>query len=233
MSKKIDFPQASFEKALKLAEAIDSLGGSCSSEIAGNKIGSSGTSGGFKTLTGATVKFNLIRNEKGTLSNTDLFKAINLSYNEQEKTKNLRIAFLTPSIFNQLYEKLKGRELPIDILDKMLIKEYDVDADAASRVSKYFISGAKKVGLINEKNILISNLNDEKQNGVIIIEEDSSNKNIETQLMSTSINEQIILSDRYIIQIIGPGLNTRIEINEIEDLEIVNITLNKIKRKLS
>jgi hypothetical protein len=238
MPKKNDYPKSSFEKSLKLAEAVHALGGSCSSETAGTKLGLSGTSGGFSTLVGGAVKYNLIKVEKSILHTTELFKQIQLSYNDSEKIANLRLAFLTPETFKQLYEKLNGKELPISILDKILIKEYGVDEASASKVSKYFVSGTKLVKLLDDKNILLTI--DENTPEVQIVddlENDASKTSIEkTDFKKSKENSDenlITLTDRYLIQIIGPGLNTRLEINDIDDLAIVDITLNKIKKKLS
>lgn len=234
MPKILDYPQASFDKALKLAEAVQSLGGDCSKEIAGNKIGLTGTSGGFKSLIGAAAKFNLIKVDKGTLYISDLFKAINLSYTPEEKLSHLRSSFLSPAIFRQLYDKLKGQQLPIDILDKILIKEYKVDDDSASRVSKYFIAGAKSVHLINEGNVLVKI--EEKDADVEILDDEIEAEQEEKtgiEKVPNFVSEQsITVTDKYLIQILGPGLNSRLEINEADDLIIVEAMLNKIKKKL-
>lgn len=43
---------------------------------------------------------------------------------------------------------------------------------------------------------------------------------------------ELVVSDKYVVQFIGPGMNARYEIREEDDLIIVDATLTKIKKKL-
>jgi len=156
-----------------------------------------------------------------------------LSYTDQERENLLISSFLSPLVFSRLYERFKGKELPVSMLEKMLIKEYDVDDNAASRIKKYFIDGSKMVGLLDTQNRLRSvNLTTESEE-VSIVSSEELQKPSET---SNSFNENshlISLSDldEYIFHITGPGLNSRIAIREEEDFIILEAMIRKIKRK--
>jgi len=55
-----------------------------------------------------------------------------------------------------------------------------------------------------------------------------------TASTSTSFEDaQIIPQNTYVIQFTGPGLNSKLEIQEADDLLIVEATLAKIRKKLS
>jgi len=150
MPKLIDYPLASFSNSLELAEAVNYMGGKCTYETCAHKMGRQ-VSGSFKTIIGAAVKYNLVNSGKGNLVITDLFKNIKHSYNQEEKRKYYLEAFLHPSLFQHIYEKFSGKELPIKMLDKVLIREYQVEESNASRVVKYFVEGAKFIEVLDDE----------------------------------------------------------------------------------
>ena len=239
MPRTVDYPGASLRKALETANAVDYLGGKCSLETCADKMGMS-IGGGFKAVISAAVKFNLIEVHKGNLSTTELYKLIKYSYDESEKIDNYRKAFLSAPIFNNIYERFKGRELPVMLLDRILIREFDIDESLASRIKKYFLEGAKFINILDEKNILLP-INVDENNTTEIIQteiENANERNIENSPTSIkqSFDNYIVLSDNnkeYTVHIKGPDIDSRIIINEVEDLDIVNVMLNKLRKKVN
>ena len=150
MPKNIDYPRSSFKASLELAEAVYSLGGSCTVESCADQMGKK-VSGGFRAIIGGALKFGLIDSKGGQLSNTQLYKNIHLAYTDEERKGYEREAFLKPPVFSELIQKFSGIKLPA-ILNKMLEREYEVDAEKAGRIAKYFIDGSKSVGLIDGDN---------------------------------------------------------------------------------
>ncbi len=226
MPKKIEYPRASFKACLNLASAIGSLGGNCEMSMCAAKMGKK-MGGGFQDLTSAAAKFGLITRKKGVLYLSDTYNKMNLSYTEDEKKGFLRDFFLGVPVFKEIYSKYREVKLPVDILDKALVKEFDVDRKLSKRVSKYFIEGAKEIGLLNSDNsfnetdIVDLNIVDRSEgkktlikNSKLITEEDYSGL------------------DTFVVHISGKGMNSKIEINEIEDLSIVDAMINKIKKNL-
>lgn len=235
MPKIVNYPRSSFQRALDIAEAADSLGGSCDIETCANKLDLK-VGGSFRSAIAAAQKFDLIHYEKGQITLTEKFKVIKLSYSEEEKRKKTIECFLQPEVFNDLYNRFVGKELPINILENLLIREYDVEENVASRVSKYFTDGLRELELIDSNNVLKEF--DEKKR------EDQKPKNKDqhqvekSETVSTEKNNtDEIITDQdstkpYTVHIYGPGINSKINIRDEDDLVIVNAFLNKIKRYL-
>lgn len=152
MPKKIDYPRASFRNALELAQAVQALGGKTTPEVCADKMSRSAGSGGFNTIVSAAVKFGLVKQTKGFIEAMPIVKSIKLAYDEDEKARYYTEAFLTPPVFKNLVERFAGEILPIEVLAKMLAKEFDVDMNASSAIAKQFIEGAKFAGLLSASN---------------------------------------------------------------------------------
>lgn len=250
MPKIIEYPKGNFKSSLELAEAVSSLGGSCDRESCAHKMGLK-MSGAFSTKIGTTVKFELITNEKGKLQITELYKLIKNAYNDDERKKFETDSFLKPGVFNKLYERFKGSELPISMLSKLLIREYDVEEKQAASVARYFIDGMKYLGLLDENNFLSSKSVGESNEGYAEFEEEeesavltksnykndySKDKPTAQILHIENRNDASNLVEReptdFIVHIIGPGIDSQIVIKEEEDLLIVDAMLKKVKKKL-
>jgi len=163
MPKLIDYPRTSYTGAWELAEITDDTGGKCSIETAARKLDRK-VSGSFKAIIGSAVKFGLVTSKRELLTTTTLFKRIKHAYDKQEELIFHREAFLTPPLFTQICRKFRGRELPIQMLDVMLIREFGVEEINSQGVSKAFVDGCRMVGLLDERNIMadIDALNTQK-----------------------------------------------------------------------
>jgi hypothetical protein len=155
MPRKIDYPRASFRSALELAQAVQSLGGKTTSEVCAEKLGRSVGSGGFNSVVGAAVKFGLIKQTKGYLESLPIVKSIKLAYDDDERSRHYAEAFLTPPVFRSLANRFSGEKLPIEVLAKMLAKEFDVDMNASSAIAKQFIDGARLSGILDANNEVV------------------------------------------------------------------------------
>ena len=153
MPKLIDYPRTTYSSAWELAEVTDDTGGKCAIETAARKLNRK-VSGSFKAIIGSAVKFGLLTSKRDLLTTTTLFKRIKHAYDKQEEKIFHREAFLTPPLFTQICRKFLSRELPVQMLDVMLIREFGVEEINAQGVSKAFIEGARMVGLIDENNII-------------------------------------------------------------------------------
>ena len=153
MPKLIDYPRTSYSGAWELAEVTDDTGGKCAIDTAARKLNRK-VSGSFKAIIGSAVKFGLITSKRDLLTTTTLFKRIKHAYDKQEEIIFHREAFLTPPLFTQICRKFRSRELPVQMLDVMLIREFGVEEINAQGVSKAFVEGARMVGLLDENNII-------------------------------------------------------------------------------
>ncbi|MBF9238938.1 hypothetical protein I2I05_16160 [Hymenobacter sp. BT683] len=153
MPKLIDYPRTTYSGAWEIAEITDDTGGKCAIETAARKLNRK-VSGSFKAIIGSAVKFGLLTSKRDLLTTTTLFKRIKHAYDKQEELAFHREAFLTPPLFTQLCRKFRSRELPVQMLDVMLIREFGVEEINAQGVAKAFVEGCRMVGLLDEHNIV-------------------------------------------------------------------------------
>ncbi len=153
MPKLIDYPRTSYAGAWELAEITDDTGGKCTVETAARKLNRK-VSGSFKAIIGSAVKFGLITSKRELLTTTTLFKRIKHAYDKQEELLFHREAFLTPPLFTQICRKFRSRELPVQMLDIMLIREFGVEEINAPGVAKAFVDGCRMVGVLDGRNII-------------------------------------------------------------------------------
>src|SRR5437867_10041615 len=106
MPRMVDYPRKSLSQSLELANAVDSLGGSSSEDMAANRMGRKGTnSGAFSALVGAAVKYGLIDVRKSLLSTTARYRDYKLAYNEDQRVQALRGAFLNVPLFQRISDR--------------------------------------------------------------------------------------------------------------------------------
>jgi hypothetical protein len=153
MPKLIDYPRTSYTGAWEVAEVVDDTGGKCALETCARKLNRK-VSGSFKAIVGSGVKFGLLTSKREILTTTTLFRRIKHAYDKQEELVFHREAFLTPPLFTQLCRKFRSRELPVAMLDVLLIREFGVEEINAQGVAKAFVDGARMVGVLDENNIV-------------------------------------------------------------------------------
>jgi hypothetical protein len=227
MPKIAEYPVASIKKSLELAKAVDELGGSSTIEMCAEKLGKQ-VSGGFSQIIQSAAKYGFIVRKKGMLNILPCYKDIKLAYNDEERTSLLQKAFLNVPLFQKVCDRFANQKLPVDILDKLLIKEFGVPERIAHRVKTHFIVGAKEVGLITPDNVVER----ESQNGAILSDSANQKNGSERGEIDSRENKVASSPDSYVVKFLGPGLNSTIAINEPEDLDIVKVMLNKVEKKL-
>ena len=236
MPKTLEYPRSSFKNALEIAQAVHSLGGKCDEETCANKLGKK-TSGAFSKKISSTVKHGLIITNKGSLEVSELYKSIINAYTDEEKNKFLIEAFFNASTYKKVYDRFKGNKLPIDILDKLLIREYEVNNTDAPVISKYLIEGLKFLNLISpDEKILETSLPQEEDKDLSsenANDEENSNNNLKTA--ERAFDGKLIenpINNSYQVKVTGPGINSSIEIISEDDLIILNAIISKIKKGL-
>jgi hypothetical protein len=228
--KLIDYPRAGLKAAMELAQAVDDLGGTSSIEMAAEKLNKR-MSGAFQAQVSATVKYGLVTSKNQKLVTTPLYREIKLAYNDAERENKLRQAFLQVPLFREIHQRFAGKELPTSHFEKLLIREFDVPEDWSSRIASYFIDGGRAAGLIGEGNRLT-------ELDAPSITADADPVEISATSAPPPQSERVIdvsrapSSKNYVVHISGPSLNSNIEINELEDLEIVNVMLKKVAKAL-
>lgn len=153
MPKTIEYPRTSYASAWEVAEVVDDTGGKCAIDTCARKLNRK-VSGSFKAIIGSAVKFGLITSKRELLTTTNLFRRIKHAYDKQEEKVFHREAFLHPPLFTQICRKFRGRELPVHMLDVMLIREFGVEEINAQNVAKAFVEGARMVSVLDERNVV-------------------------------------------------------------------------------
>lgn len=148
-----NYPNKSFTRALEVAEHVNDLGGKCNLQTLAEKMDKK-IGGSFHDDVNAAVKFDLILKEKDLLRLSDRFTEIELAYTDDEKQQFLRNAFLLPDLYREVLARFKGKPLPIDVLDKMLIREYDVSKSISKTVGRNLIKGGENVELIQDGKVI-------------------------------------------------------------------------------
>ena len=153
MPKTIDYPRTTYASAWEVAEVVDDTGGKAATETCAKKLDRK-VSGSFKAIIGSAVKFGLLTSKREILTTTNLFRRIKHAYDKQEEKIFHREAFLHPPLFLQICRKFRNRELPVHMLDIMLLREFDVEEINAQNVAKAFVEGARAVDILDERNII-------------------------------------------------------------------------------
>lgn len=232
----IEYPQASLKSALELTKAVDELGGRCTTDMAAEKLGMK-LSGGYKALVGAAAKYGLLTSKGGYLAISPSFKDYKLAYSPEEAEKVLQRFLLHPPAFQKLYERFKGRPLPLGHFEKLLIREFGVAEAVGSRVAKYFVDGAKMCGLLGSGNVLIeagvTGAIQPADGSDTLDEGDEQIRKTEPEA-SVSVTEPTRTAhSSYTVRISGPGMDSVVAINETDDLDIVDVILKKVRRQMS
>jgi hypothetical protein len=234
MPKIIDYPRQSLKRALQLAEVVDRLGGECTAQSAaesmGNKMG-----GAFKALIGAAVKYGLISNVRSKLKTEPLFQDYKLAYNESQKQEALRRAFLTPPLFQSIAKRFQNQLIPPHF-ENLLIREHHVAEDFASRLVSYFNEGAKESGVLASNGTI--NISPTALTiGVGAIHEGPDRPATAVDDPDIEIEDDTGVVDTkfvrgYSVRITGPGMDSRIAINDEDDVDIVEAMLKKVRKLL-
>lgn len=234
MAKIVDYPRASLENSLQLAEAVSSLGGSCSVEMAADKMDRK-VSGAFNALVSAAVKYGLIASKDGKLSVQPLYRSIKLAYSDTEKRGFLGEALLSPPLFRAIVDRFEGQVLPTEHFEKLLVREFSVPDDLASRIAQYFLQGAKQAGLVSGAGVISrAGIEADQPAGEINSDLDEGDRGAGGSQPRQSADQQQpdISSKEYSISFKGPGLNSTIVVREQEDLLIVDAMLKKVSKAL-
>ena len=208
MPKLIDYPRTGYTGAWELAEITDDTGGKSTIETAARKLNRK-VSGSFKAIIGSAVKFGLVTSKREMLTTTTLFKRIKHAYDKQEELVFHREAFLTPPLFTQLCRKFRSRELPIQMLDVMLIREFGVEEINAQGVAKAFVDGARMVGLLDENNTIAD------------IDALSAKQAPRRQLADQALRLATFHPEQDILMNIPPGMSEETKTNETVELPTV------------
>lgn len=234
MPRIIEYPRASLEKSMDLADSVDSLGGEASIHSAADKLGKK-VSGAFRALMSGSKLFGLVEVEREQLSVTGLYRRYKLAYTEDEASEVLKEIALSPPLFADLLRRFAGREVPV-FLDKILIREYEVHESSASRVHRYFEDALVKAGLVDAEGKIVTDYGDKPESNQNESVASTTEPDFSSELPKSSFNHLGDMATEskagFSVNINGPGLNTVFNLEEEGDFVVVEAILNRIRNKL-
>jgi len=201
--------------------------------MAADKIGRK-VSGAFNALMSAAVKYGLLTSKDGKLAIQPLFRSIKLAYSDAEKRKFLGEALLSPPLFGAIVDRFDGQMLPTEHFEKLLVREFNVPDDLASRTAQYFLQGAKQADLLSAAGV-VSRHGESSESGRVDQKDNDGEGPLEqvgSDIASVAPSALEKPVDEYLISFKGPGLDSIISIREEEDLLIVEAILKKIGRSI-
>jgi hypothetical protein len=156
-----------------------------------------------------------------------LYRTIKHAYGEGEKNNLKRQSFLSPNLYSRVYERFKGKPLPVDMLGKMFIREFNVDEKVAAKIAGYFIEGAELCGLL-----VNGILTDSDNNKLTLIEkpikiEDKKEEKNDTDFLNDISMPPVLSGDAFTVHIIGAGINSKLILSEEEDFIILEAMISK------
>lgn len=187
-------------------------------------------------------KFNLVGFDKGIITISENYKLIKHAYTSSERLNFLKKSFLAPQVFTILYERFKGKALPVEMLDKILIREFEVEEITAGRVAGYFTEGLKTCGLLNGNIVIADTVNTElpAENLVhdiqpkqeILTEKENTEPALKQPDASFSTVKSATPKDYYEVQLSGPGIHTTLNLEIEEDVLILEAIIKKVRKNI-
>ena len=105
--------------------------------------------GAFRMKLASLIKYKLVKTTKDEVELTNLSIDLLNAYSDEEAKKLLFIAFRNIPLFDEIVERFKNTGIKLDLLDRILIREYEVDQDKVSRIRKSITSSLEYIGVLN------------------------------------------------------------------------------------
>jgi predicted nucleotide-binding protein len=183
-----DIPSFSLDKALRIATAIgENYGYKPSSALQVAKaLDITPTTGGFKTLTGASIAYGLTNGgyNADSISITPLGMRIVRPTAEGDDLAAKREALLKPRVIREFLQKYDGAPFPKDTIGQNVLMEMGVPQERTADALKLIVEGATAVGFMqiikDRKYVELGST------AVLIAEEDDDGIGDGTELASAS-----------------------------------------------
>lgn len=112
------------------------------------KLAESG--GHFRNILSTLTKYGLIIQEQDEISLTPLAIKILNAYNDKEKKELLFETFITIPLFNEVINKYKDTGLDIENLEKLLIREHNVNPKHAKDLNRCIVNSLNFLGILDK-----------------------------------------------------------------------------------
>jgi hypothetical protein len=140
-------PQNSLDDAVQIAIALNDLAGPSTREAIGAQLGVSPAGGRFRQRMAAAQYFGLIRRNGDRYELTD--RGESLFSAEADRAALARSEAVMSTNFGRLIHMLRGREASDRTITARLRDDFQVPADAASRLATMLLESAEQAGLVS------------------------------------------------------------------------------------
>lgn len=203
------------EEAQNLIEKLYNLGRIAKMETFADEIDMSINGSAFRIKIASMKKMAFFTQEDDMINLTQLGDNVQNAYDEEEKKKLLLHGYMKVKLHSKLIERFRNTGLNTENLDKLLIREYEVNHNYASRVAKSILKSFSYLGVLDPLTgkIDISLL----KNTVI-----SDSKDVEsTKNQITPLDDQVKIHDLKKVESIEKPLQQKNSVNsEIFDIII-------------
>jgi hypothetical protein len=144
----LSFPYSDLESAVELAQTLHSRAGtSCEQDELAAWMNQSATGGTFRTRISAAKMFGLIDTGQGRATLTPLGRDA-LDGSGKERAARAQ-AFLSPELFNRMYEQNKGHALPPPAAIERQMEQLGISPKQKERARQTFTKSATYAGFID------------------------------------------------------------------------------------
>jgi hypothetical protein len=143
-------PQVGLDTAIEVARKLDELAGAVSRAVLAQHLGSTITSGPFKTKLATSIYYGIVEERDGKCSITERGLAI-IGTDAAAATQARREAVMS-SNFGPIIKSLATREPNLQVVSLRLQNEFAAPPDAAERVAQVLIDAATQGHLVTHDN---------------------------------------------------------------------------------
>jgi len=208
MPKVIDYPLYSFSDCFSLASSLEKNKGSMPISDFAILLGRK-KSGPFLSWIGACVKYGLLDNKNGVISNKELFRDIYYSHLEESKSKFIQSSILSIPLFDKLIKEIAPSDF--SFLDKLLITKYQIPPKDSKKLKsvvvenyQYFSSFIQPLPLFRESS-----------------SEPSSERSFENNFSEKK---------QFSVSILGESFNVSFKVSGEDDFLILDAIIKKMEK---
>lgn len=212
-------PYLKLTEAFNLARDVyEQGGGKASLDMMSRLTGNSSSSSTFIKKINALKLYGLVSDQGSSVELTDQGRAIAAPISHDSDRQARKSSFLSVPVFNKLFDRLKGKLLPVDeFLRNIVEQEIGVPKEFSSDWLAYFKEGARVSGLLFDRNdgktqVLESPAADAGTDAVRPIARDAEIP-INASLV-TDVSSQPILTGTQSVPIAASGNITRFDLSD-------------------
>ena len=153
MPKKLDYPNnCSLKEAIQIAELVKKAGGKANRGFIADGLSVKENTGAFRSKIASALKYGLIERKGQEINLTKIADKYFYPLPGTDKKDALIEAFKSVTLFQQILARCSGQEIDKKTLVSLLVHEFDVDRNIASKIAGYFLKANELVPFLDKIN---------------------------------------------------------------------------------